>query len=120
VFDIIPGHTQGFGKAFPQLLTPCYGGGDDKPFTPKYGKHASLEILNPMLNFTYDFMKIFFQEVRHVFQDHFVHLGMDEVYYDCWRSNPNIWKFMISNGLTELSEVEQYYVKRMIENIEDI
>ncbi len=120
IFASFLGHTQGFGKSFPQLLTPCYGEGDDKPFTSKYGKHASAEILNPMENFTYDFMKVFFQEVRNVFQDDFVHLGMDEVYYDCWRSNPDIWKFMISNGLTDLSQVEQYYVQRMIQNIEDI
>src|SRR5258707_15243777 len=85
------GHTQGFGKAFPGLLTTCFGDGEDKPFTAKLNKHAEAEILNPMQNYTYDFMKIFFEEVRQVFRDRYVHLGMDEVYYDCWRSNPQVW-----------------------------
>ena len=73
-----------------------------------------------MQNFTYELMKIFFQEVKGVFPDHYIHLGMDEVYYDCWRSNPHIWQFMINNSFTDLNQVEQYYVERMIANIEDI
>ncbi|CAG2169452.1 unnamed protein product, partial [Oppiella nova] len=115
-----PGHTQGFGKAFPQLLTTCYGDGDDKPFTAKLNKHAEAEILNPMQNYTYDFMKVFFREVRDLFRDQYVHLGMDEVYYDCWRSNPQVWQFMINHTFTELSQVEQYYTERMIDTIKDI
>ncbi|XP_054157561.1 beta-hexosaminidase subunit alpha-like [Oppia nitens] len=115
-----PGHTQGFGKAFPHLLTPCYGDSDDRPFTAKYMKHATSEILNPMLNYTYDFMRVFFDEVKRVFRDEYVHLGMDEVYYDCWRSNPHIWQFMINNSFTELSQVEQYYTERMIDKIKDL
>lgn len=73
-----------------------------------------------MNNFTYDFMKLFLQEVRTVFRDQYVHLGMDEVYYDCWRSNPYIWQFMINNSFTDLSQVEQYYVERMTNHIKDI
>ncbi|CAG2117024.1 unnamed protein product, partial [Medioppia subpectinata] len=115
-----PGHTQGFGKAFPALLTTCYGDGDNQPFTSKFNKHAEAEILNPMQNYTYDFMKIFFEEVRQVFRDRYVHLGMDEVYYDCWRSNPHVWQFMINNTFTDVSQVEQYYTERLIDTIKHI
>ena len=73
-----------------------------------------------MQNYTYEFMKLFFEEVKGLFPDQYVHLGMDEVYYDCWRSNPHVWEFMINNSFTDLSQVEQYYVERMIANIEDI
>lgn len=101
------------------LLTPCYGS-DGKPFASIYAKHAPAEILNPTTNFTYEFFKAFFQEVRDVFVDEYLHLGMDEVYYDCWRSNPDVKDFMKTNGMRNISEVEQYYVKRTLKNVKDI
>lgn len=67
-----------------ELLTPCYGEGPDKPFTPNFTEHSESEILDPTKEFTFDFMKRFFTEVRGVFKDDFMHLGMDEVYYGCW------------------------------------
>ena len=47
-------------------------------------------------------------------------LGMDEVYYDCWQSNPEIENFMKNNNMTETSQLEQYYVIRTVENVKDI
>ena len=69
----------------PELLTPCYGE-EGKPGTPNYGPppdfigHGPYEILNPMENFTYEFMKELFSEiVNDVIKDEYLHLGMDEV-----------------------------------------
>ena len=45
---------------------------------------------------------------------------MDEVYYDCWQSNPEIENFMKNNNMTETSQLEQYYVIRTVENVKDI
>ena len=45
---------------------------------------GTAEIINPMEEKVYVFMKKMFQEVYKVFPDPYVHLGMDEVYYDCW------------------------------------
>ena len=103
----------------PDLLTPCYGP-DGVPFTEIYAKHAKAEILNPILNQTYDFFKTFFNEIRDVFSDEYIHLGMDEVYYDCWQSNPDIAKFMQEKGFVNISQVEQYYVHRTLENVRDL
>ncbi|XP_023219978.1 beta-hexosaminidase subunit beta-like [Centruroides sculpturatus] len=115
-----PGHTQAIGKAFPQLLTPCYGEGLDKPYTPNYTEHASAEILNPMEDFTYDFFKALFEEVKGVFPDEYIHLGMDEVYYACWKSNPEIKKFMEEHNMKDYSDLETYYVNRTLHNVKDI
>lgn len=61
------------------MLTPCYGDGVT-PDTPNYPQHAARENLNPMEEFTYSFMRDFFEEiVQDVSKDIFVHLGMDEV-----------------------------------------
>jgi len=114
-----PGHTQGFGKAFPDLLTTCYGP-DGAPFTSIYAKHARAEILDPTKEYTFDFFKEFFREIRSLFVDEYIHLGMDEVYYECWKSNPDIKKFMQSLDLKNVSEVEQYYVRKTLQNVKDI
>lgn len=45
---------------------------------------------------------------------------MDEVYYACWRSSPEIKDFMNSRGMKELHQVEQYYIERTLQNVKDI
>ncbi|KAI1285567.1 Beta-hexosaminidase subunit alpha [Halotydeus destructor] len=114
-----PGHTQALGRSFPELLTTCYGA-DGMPFTSIYAKHAKAEILNPMMNETYTILKSIFAEVHSLFPDEYIHLGMDEVYYDCWESNPDIRKFMQDNDMKTAAEVEQYYVRRTLQNVKDI
>ena len=115
-----PGHTQSFGRAFPFLLTPCYGQGYDKPYTANYPKHANAEMLNPIQNFTYDFMKLLFEEVRYLFVDEYIHLGMDEVYYDCWKSNPKILQFMKEHKMTNMNQIEQFYAEKTVENVKNL
>lgn len=100
-------------------MTTCYGP-DGTPFTSIYAKHGRAEILNPILDKTYNFFKTFFQEIQRVFPDEYIHLGMDEVYYDCWQSNPAIQDFMKENGLVNISQVEQYYVRRTLDNVKKI
>ncbi|XP_054164507.1 beta-hexosaminidase subunit beta-like [Oppia nitens] len=114
-----PGHTHAMGKAFPELLTPCYGQ-KGKPYTPDYPHFSSMELINPLKNQSFSFIKELFQEFRNLFKDDFVHLGMDEVFYGCWESNPDISKFMKDNNMTKVSEVEDYYVKRTLENVKDL
>ena len=101
------------------LLTTCYSP-DGVPFTEIYAKHAKAEILNPIKNETYDFFKSFFQEIRDVFVDEYIHLGMDEVYYDCWQSNPQIAQFMRDMEFNQISDVENYYVRRTLENVKQL
>lgn len=114
-----PGHTRGFGKAFPRLITECYGDGIT-PLTPNYNNHSDKDNLNPTLEYTYDFFKQFFQEVKGIFKDEYIHLGMDEVIRACWESNPEIQAFMKTNNMTDVKELETYYVKRTINNIKNM
>ncbi|XP_064478688.1 beta-hexosaminidase subunit beta-like isoform X2 [Ornithodoros turicata] len=111
-----PGHTQALGKIFPDLLTPCYGNGTRG--TPNYPKHAAFEMLDPTKNITYDVVNEILKEVADTFKDEYLHLGMDEVSYDCWKSSPEIKEFMEQHCMSDVNEVEQYYIRRTFEKLE--
>lgn len=62
-------------NALPELLTPCYGQ-NGKPFTPNYPHYSSSELMNPMRNQTFAFLKELFREFKGVFKDDYIHLGI--------------------------------------------
>lgn len=61
--------------AYPELLTKCYTNGQP---------NGDLGPINPVNEDVYTFMKDLMTEVVSVFPDKYVHLGGDEVDFDCW------------------------------------
>ncbi|CAH1785462.1 unnamed protein product [Owenia fusiformis] len=102
-----PGHTFAWGVGKLELLTPCYKF-NQKDLDGMYGP------LHPALNSTYDTLQKIFQEVLDVFPDKYVHLGGDEVPFDCWRTNPYIAEFMKQKNLRDIREMLQYYEQRLV------
>ncbi|XP_016381306.1 beta-hexosaminidase subunit beta-like isoform X5 [Sinocyclocheilus rhinocerous] len=102
-----PGHTRSWGNGIKDLLTPCYSGcSPSGTFGP----------VNPILNSSYDFMTEFFKEISTVFPDAYIHLGGDEVDFSCWKSNPDIQKFMVQQGFgTDYSKLESFYIQRLLD-----
>lgn len=70
-----PGHTRSWGEGVQKLLTTCYKDGKpDGYFGP----------IDPSRDSVYNFLRKFFKEVVTVFPEYYVHLGGDEVDFDCW------------------------------------
>ncbi|CAK8694421.1 beta-hexosaminidase subunit alpha-like [Clavelina lepadiformis] len=102
-----PGHSLSWGLGQPGLLTPCYAGG--KP-TGTYGP------INPTVESTYDFIRNLFTELKAVFPDKYLHLGGDEVSFNCWKSNPDITNYMKEKNITgDYAKLEEIYVQRVTE-----
>lgn len=100
-----PGHTQSWGKGQENLLTPCYNAYQPGTSGP----------INPILNTTYSFLYKLFKEISWVFPDQFIHLGGDEVEYDCWETNPNIQTFMKQKGFgTDFKKLESFYIQKLL------
>lgn len=71
------GHTASWGKGYPELLTQCY---DDQGVP-----NGQLGPLDPTKNSTYNALWLLLREAAQVFPDSYLHLGGDEVPFDCWQ-----------------------------------
>lgn len=101
-----PGHTASWGLGQPGLLTQCYGtnGQPNGRFGP----------VDPTAAANYDFMLRLLSEVSATFNDSYLHLGGDEVDFSCWKSNPEISKFMLDNNITTYPMLEQFYISKVL------
>ncbi|KAL1444345.1 hypothetical protein MTO96_029907, partial [Rhipicephalus appendiculatus] len=106
-----PGHTRSWGEAFPEILTTCYKGME--PF--------ALGPIDPSTNATYAFLKELFAEVADVFPEQYIHLGGDEVSFNCWKSNPNITDFMEQIGIPgDYNKLEEFYIQRLLKIVQKL
>ncbi|XP_052892660.1 beta-hexosaminidase subunit beta-like [Anopheles moucheti] len=102
-----PGHTRSWGVSHPELLTECYD---------QY--HGKLGPMDPTRESTYTFLSNLFREVIEVFPDRYVHLGGDEVGFECWASNPNILEYMKENRLYSFEMLEEKFIQRIVDQID--
>jgi len=106
-----PGHTQSWGRGQPDLMTRCYVQGR---LTGDYG------VIDPSSSSTYDFMLKLLTEVLQRFPDQYIHLGGDEVFFDCWQSNMNVEELMrqLHIDASNVSKLEDYYIQKLLNLVE--
>ena len=103
-----PGHTQSWNRAKRDLTQECF---DDRGLVSSWD--GPLDVTK---NSTYEFLKTIFEDTRQLFPDSkYIHLGLDEVRYQCWDSNPGVKTWMKENGIESYYELEEYYLKNVIE-----
>jgi hexosaminidase len=62
----------------------------------------------------YPVLENILSELKDVFPDEYIHLGNDEVYYDCWKSNPEIQSWMQAMNFTDFHHLEAYYSAKLL------
>ncbi|XP_059486951.1 uncharacterized protein LOC132203301 [Neocloeon triangulifer] len=106
-------HSRSWGKAYPELLTECFGDNGQPDGT--------LGPMNPIHNFTYQLMDGILTEVAELFPDAYIHLGGSEVKTDCWESNPEIRDFLNLNGIPgEFVKLEGIFMDNLNEIIQNL
>ena len=106
-----PGHTQSWGVGYPELLSQCID---------ELGEKSYSGPLEPMNNYTYEFITKLFEEVVGVFPDEALFLGGDEVSFDCWKSNPAYLKFIQQENLSGYAGLEGYYIQKLLQIVKDL
>ncbi|XP_050293579.1 beta-hexosaminidase subunit alpha-like [Anthonomus grandis grandis] len=104
-----PGHTRSWGVSHPELLTKC-----DGVVQGSYGP------IDPIKNTTYTFLQKLLTEVRSVFKDKFIHLGGDEVDFDCWQLDTDINSFMNDHNISSYAALEGYYIQKIIDMADNL
>ena len=46
--------------------------------------------------------------------------GMDEVEYNCWKSNPHMAEFMVQHQMRDYHQLEQYYAENTLNNVRSL
>jgi hexosaminidase len=84
---------------------------------PIAGEFGPIDPTNPS---TWTFLSQLFTEVAGVFPDAYIHIGGDEVSYECWESNPQVVAWMAANNIASFEALESYYVQRVITLVDSL
>jgi len=104
----MPGHMSAAIRAYPQLSCVDSAG---------WGSEFSFPICpcnDPVMDFSY---KVW-DEIAELFPSKVVHIGCDEVEKGTWASSPSCQAFMKQNDMTNLNEIQNYFVKKLQEHLQ--
>ncbi|KAI2810900.1 hypothetical protein BLOT_002068 [Blomia tropicalis] len=108
-----PGHTWSWGLGQPGLLTPCYG--------PNGQPNGIFGPIDPTKPNNFKFIRNLFTEIASRFKDQYIHLGGDEVSFDCWATNPSIREFMEQHQYgNDYTRLESYYVQKLVNIVKQL
>ncbi len=102
----MPGHATAANRAY-----PAFSGGD----APGYPAFT----LDPANEETYAYLTNILKEIRALFPSGIIHLGGDEVAFGiaAWEKNPGVARLMAADQMTDLNQVEHYFLRRMADSV---
>ncbi len=102
----MPGHARAANRAYPQFS----GGG-----SARYPEFT----FDPGNEKTYQYLTDILKEVNVLFPSEMIHLGGDEVHFgnEQWNHNEGVKALMKREGMTDLSQVEKYFMVRMADSL---
>lgn len=112
-FDV-PGHATSWLVAYPEL------GSAPGPYHIERNWGIFYPALNPVKEFTYQFLDKFFGEMAALFPDPYFHIGGDELehgdYHEArhWNENPEIQAFKKKNNLKDNAALQAYFNSRVL------
>ncbi|MFT3904437.1 MAG: beta-N-acetylhexosaminidase [Niabella sp.] len=118
----VPGHCWPIVITHPTLAT-------NKNLAPDYvisfmdsynywGFQYTPNPLDPTKEEVYSFLNDVFTEIAELFPGKYIHFGGDEVRHEFWENVPHIKDFMKQQGMTKVTDLQSYFVKR-VSNIID-
>lgn len=102
-----PGHCLAALASYPFL--GCRGEG----YEVGKGLGASKDVFCPGKESTYEFLFGVIDEICDIFPSEYIHIGGDEVKKDMWKECPECQALMKREGMTDVAQLQNYFVKRM-------
>ncbi len=106
-FDI-PGHITSWLVGYPKLASV------DRNYSVAKTYGIFNASLNPIEDYTYNFLDTLFTEMSKLFPDAYFHIGGDENNSLDWNQNKKIKKFITKQQLTSNQELQVYLNKRIL------
>jgi hypothetical protein len=100
----MPGHTNGIAKSHPELMAHC---------------PLASEPLDPTNPNVYDFVETIYHDLAAIFPDAYVHVGGDEVNFQCWTDTPTIQSWMKQHNMTTSVELYEYFETKLLHIVND-
>lgn len=100
----MPGHTAAIANSHPEIMSHC-----SFPSEP----------LNPTKPGVYDFVETIYKDLDDLFPDEFVHVGGDEVNFDCWDKDVDISKWMKEHNMTDAVQLYEYFETRLLDIVDN-
>jgi hexosaminidase len=110
-FDI-PGHTQSWLAAYPDLASV------PGPYTIGRTWGVYDPVMDPTLDFTYQFLDAFIGEMARLFPDPYFHIGGDEVNPRQWNQSARVQEFIKQHKLDGPHGLQAYFNQHILKTLE--
>ncbi|VDO03645.1 unnamed protein product [Rodentolepis nana] len=108
-YSICTGHTRSWAYSHPELFVKCYESDSESPY---YGG------LDPTKEATLDLLVKLFKEIIELFPESYLHMGFDEVEFNCLETNPHIQNYLSEHQLQTSLDAIKLFTVRLLNSIQ--